>query len=108
MTSVPPSTLPSTKSVDERLDRVVDPLEHRGHDHGLEGRVVDGVVLVGVDADRATARAAAAASKTPVTRTAGRVVDDVGAGLEHALRDDLAAGRVAEAGEVTGRARCTG
>ena len=86
--------------VDVGLDGVVDPLEHRRHDHGLQGRVVDGVVLVGVDTDRALARGGSRLEHAEAG-AAGRVVDDVGAGVVHALRDDLALGRVVEPGEVT-------
>ena len=70
---------------DERLDRVVDALEHRRHDHGLQGRVVDGVVLVGVDTDRALVRGGGRLEHAEAG-AAGRVVDDVGTGVVHALR----------------------
>ena len=46
--------------------------------------------------------AAAAAWKTPRPEPPAGVEDDVGAGVVHALRHDLALGRVVEAGEVTG------
>src|SRR3954468_13675019 len=84
----------------EGLDGVVDPLEHRRHDHGLQGRVTDGLVLVGVDADRAGA-GLGRRLEDALTRATSRVVDDVRAALVHALGDDLALGRVGEAGEVT-------
>src|SRR3954447_335065 len=88
------------EAVDVRLDGVVDALEHGGHDHGLEGRVVHGVVLVGVHTDRALARGGGRLEDAEA-RTAGRVVNDAGAGVIHALRDDLALRRVVEPGEVT-------
>src|SRR3954470_2443897 len=87
---------------DEGLDRVVHALEHRGHDHGLQRRVVDGLVLVGVDADRP----AAGRRRRPEdarTRTARRVVDDVGTRVEHARGQDLGTRGVVEPAEVTGR-----
>src|SRR3954471_20215809 len=82
--------------VDERLDAVVDPLEHRRHDHGLQGRVVDGLVLVGVDTDRPLVRGGGRLEHTE-TGTAGDLEDDVGSGVVHALSHDLPLGRVAEA-----------
>ena len=69
----------------------------------LQGRVVDRLVLVGVDADRQAARVGGGLEDA-AARATGRVVDDVGAAVEHALGHDLAPGRVVEAGEVTGRA----
>src|SRR3954447_15906001 len=87
---------------DERLDRVVDPLEHRRQDHGLQGRVPDGLVLVGVDADRALVRRGRRLEHAE-PGTTGRRVHDVGTAVVDALRDDLSLGRVVEAREVTGR-----
>src|SRR4051794_6839617 len=77
---------------DVGLDGVVDPLEHRGHDHRLQGGVPDGVVLVGVDADRPLA-GVLGRPEDAETRAAGRVVHDVRALVVHALGDDLALGR---------------
>src|SRR5690349_748614 len=87
------------EAVDVGLDGVVDALEHRGHDHGLEGRIVDGVVLVGVDTDRALVRGRGRLEHTE-TGTTGGVVDDVCTRVEHALGHDLTLGRVVEPGEV--------
>src|SRR3954469_20112668 len=88
--------------VDERLHGQVDPLEHRGHDERLQRGVTDRVVLVGVDPDRPLVRGGRGLEDAE-TRATGSVVDDVGTGVVHALRHDLALGRVVEAGEVTGR-----
>src|SRR3954454_21183578 len=87
--------------VDVRLDGVVDPLEHGGHDHRLQRRVADGLVLVGVDAD-GTGVGGLGRLEDADAGAAGRRVDDVSALVVHALGDDLALGRVVEAGEVTG------
>ena len=57
------------------------------------------LVLVGVDTD-APRRARLGRLEGARTGAAGRGVDDVGAGVVHALRSRLTLGRVAEAGEV--------
>src|SRR3954469_1331336 len=87
--------------VDVRLDGVVDPLEHGGHDHRLQRRVADRLVLVGVDAD-GTGVGGLGRLEDADAGAAGRRVDDVSALVVHALGDDLTLGRVVEAGEVTG------
>src|SRR3954452_798878 len=87
--------------VDVRLDGVVDPLEHGGHDHRLQRRVADRLVLVGVDAD-GTGVGGLGRLEDADAGAAGRRVDDVGALVVHALGDDLALRRVVEPGEVTG------
>src|SRR5215211_1649499 len=88
--------------VDEGLHGRVDPLEHRRHDHGLQGRVADRVVLVLIDADGPLVRGGGGLEYAQARATRG-VEHDVGAGVVHALGDDLALGRVVEAGEVPGR-----
>src|SRR3954454_12917764 len=87
--------------VDVRLDGVVDPLQHGGHDHRLQRRVADRLVLVGVDAD-GTGVGGLGRLEDADAGAAGRRVDDVSALVVHALGDDLTLGRVVEAGEVTG------
>ena len=76
---------------DEGLHRVVHALEHRGHDHGLQRRVVDRLVLVGVDTDRPRAGRGSGLEDTGAG-TAGDLEDDVGTGLVHALRRGSARG----------------
>src|SRR3954451_12556955 len=87
--------------VDVGVDRVVDPLERRGHDHRLQRGVADRLVLVGVDAD-GTAVGGLGRLEDAEAGAAGRRVDDVGALVVHALGDDLALRRVVEPGEVAG------
>src|SRR4051812_6024350 len=62
--------------LDEVEHRVVDPLEHRGHDARLERGVTDGVVLVRVDAD-GQALLVLGGLEDAGARAAGRGVDDV-------------------------------
>src|SRR4051812_14002561 len=69
---------------DELLDRVVDPLEDRGHDHRLQRRITDGLVLVGVHADGLAAGLRRGAEHA-LPRGAGGVVHDVRPALVHAL-----------------------
>src|SRR5882757_1292130 len=84
--------------LDEVVDGRVDALEGRGQDEALlVGR--RGLVLVGVDADGELVLLLGRLEKA-TARTTGGVVHDVGAVVVLAFGDDLALGRVVEAGEV--------
>src|SRR5919112_3106484 len=78
--------------------RDVDPFDHRGEDD-VAHRGGRRLGLVGVHADRLGVRGLGRLEDAGAGATGG-VVDDVGAGVEHALRGGLALGRVVEPAEV--------
>src|SRR6476469_6592862 len=82
--------------LDRAVDGRVDLLDHRGQDVRLEGRVADGVVLVGVDPD-GPLLGVHGGGEAAVERAAGRGVDDVRTVLVHRLGGDLGTVDVAEA-----------